>query len=121
MITVGVDLGAGTTKAVVLESPDLLRARYFVRTGTKLEEAAASVREGVLREDAVYVDRGDRTDGGNGHVRGSLSLAMGRRGGRVNPALRHPAVVLRQELSFQRLSHDGPPDRGCTAPQFVQC
>jgi len=49
MITVGVDLGAGTTKAVVLESPDLLRARYFVRTGTKLEEAAASVREGVLQ------------------------------------------------------------------------
>jgi len=48
MRTLGLDIGAGTTKAVILDGSGALLARVAIRTGTNLEEATARARREVL-------------------------------------------------------------------------
>ncbi|MFQ5838949.1 MAG: acyl-CoA dehydratase activase [Thermoplasmata archaeon] len=60
-VTAGIDIGAGTTKAVLMDERQEVLVRVSLRTGPYLERAAASALEEVLqeagldREDIAYV------------------------------------------------------------------
>jgi predicted CoA-substrate-specific enzyme activase len=60
-ITAGIDIGAGTTKAVLMDADRRVLAKVSIRTGPYLERAAASALEEVLekaglrREDVAYL------------------------------------------------------------------
>jgi predicted CoA-substrate-specific enzyme activase len=60
-VTAGLDIGAGTTKAVLMDEDRKVVARVSVRTGPHLEKAAAAALDEVLRlaglkrEDVAYL------------------------------------------------------------------